>query len=125
MGAGRQAATRTRDMKWIGCMRGKWVALTLGSLGAIGLGACGGGASADSSDSVPGLSAAAQLGQKIFVDKTLSVSGQQSCATCHVAAYAFAGDPSNGGPDHGSPVPLGGPNMDLPGFRNSPSLMYA
>ncbi|HEY2685036.1 MAG TPA: cytochrome c peroxidase [Steroidobacteraceae bacterium] len=71
------------------------------------------------------MSAAAQLGQKIFVDETLSVSGKQSCATCHVAAYAFAGDPSSHGPDHGSPVPLGGPNMDLSGFRNSPSLMYA
>ncbi|HTV78741.1 MAG TPA: cytochrome c peroxidase [Steroidobacteraceae bacterium] len=71
------------------------------------------------------LSAAAQLGQKIFSDKTLSVSGQQSCATCHVAQFAFASDPTPTGPDHGSPVPLGGANMDLPGFRNTPSLMYA
>jgi cytochrome c peroxidase len=53
------------------------------------------------------------------------VSGQQSCTTCHVAAYAFAADPSSDGPDHGLPVPLGGPNMDEPGFRNTPSLMYA
>ena len=71
------------------------------------------------------LSAAAQLGEKIFADKTLSVSGQQSCATCHVAQYAFAADPAASGPDHGSPVPLGGPDMDRPGFRNTPSLMYA
>ena len=71
------------------------------------------------------LSAAAQLGEKIFADTALSVSGQQSCATCHVAQYAFASDPSSSGPDHGSPVPLGGPGMDLTGFRNTPSIMYA
>lgn len=74
---------------------------------------------------VPTLSASAQLGEQIFADKALSVSGQQSCATCHVAAYAFAADPSSDAPDHGLPVPLGGPNMDEPGFRNAPSLMYA
>jgi cytochrome c peroxidase len=92
-----------------------------------GLAACGGGGMATESSGTapPSLSAAALLGQKIFSDKTLSVSGQQSCATCHVATYAFAGDPSPNGPDHGSPVPLGGPSMNLPGFRNSPSLMYA
>ena len=27
--------------------------------------------------------------------------------------------------DEGLPVPLGGVNMDEPGFRNAPSLMYA
>jgi len=36
------------------------------------------------------LSAAAQLGDLIFNDKELSVSGRQSCATCHVARFAFA-----------------------------------
>ncbi|WP_211254848.1 cytochrome-c peroxidase [Nevskia soli] len=87
------------------------------------LAACsGGGGSSGSPDQ---LSAAARLGQKIFVDQTLSVSGKQSCATCHVAGFAFASDNSAGGPDHGLPVPLGGPNMDLSGFRNTPSLMYA
>ncbi len=92
------------------------------------LSACGGGAAPiDSSDggATPALSAGAKLGEQIFEDKALSVSGKQSCATCHVAAYAFAADPSDEGPDHGLPVPLGGPNMDEPGFRNAPSLMYA
>jgi cytochrome c peroxidase len=92
------------------------------------LSACGGGStSVDSGggSTAPELSASAKLGEKIFADKALSVSGQQSCATCHVAAYAFSADPSNDGPDHGLPVPLGGPNMDQPGFRNAPSLMYA
>jgi cytochrome c peroxidase len=71
------------------------------------------------------LSAGAQLGEKIFEDENLSVSGRQSCSSCHVAATAFSGDVTSSGPDHGSPVPLGGPNMDIPGFRNAPSLMYA
>jgi cytochrome c peroxidase len=92
------------------------------------LSACGDGAAPiDSSDggAAPALSAGAKLGELIFEDKALSVSGQQSCSTCHVAAYAFAADPSSDGPDHGLPVPLGGPNMDEPGFHNAPSLMYA
>lgn len=88
--------------------------------------ACGGGDSQQGAGNTPPtLSAAAQLGEKIFEDQTLSVSGRQSCATCHVAAHAFAADPTPTGPDHGSPVPLGGPNMDEAGFRNAPSLMYA
>jgi cytochrome c peroxidase len=89
------------------------------------LSACGGGSSAGTTPSPPTMSAAAELGEKIFEDQTLSASGRQSCSTCHVAAYAFAADPRQSGPDHGSPVPLGGPNMDQSGFRNAPSLMYA
>jgi cytochrome c peroxidase len=93
---------------------------------AVAMSACGGGSSGSGGAvTPPTMSAAALLGEKIFEDKALSVSGQQSCATCHVAAYAFAADPSATGPDHGSPVPLGGPSMNLPGFRNAPSLMYA
>src|ERR1700760_778331 len=100
--------------------------LTTAAVAAAVLSACGGGsASSGGGVTPPTLSAAAQLGEKIFEDTALSVSGQQSCATCHVAAYAFAADASAAGPDHGSPVPLGGPNMNLPGFRNAPSLMYA
>ncbi|MFL6699225.1 MAG: cytochrome-c peroxidase [Vitreoscilla sp.] len=92
------------------------------------LAACGGGS--DSSATTGGSdgttrSAAAQLGQKIFNDTALSVSGTQSCASCHVAASAFAEDASASGVDHGSPVPLGGASMDQSGFRNTPSLMYA
>jgi cytochrome c peroxidase len=69
-----------------------------------------------------GLSASAQAGRALFFDKTLSASGVQSCATCHVPARAFTADPAT---DHNLPVPLGGRNMDLPGFRNAPSLVYA
>jgi cytochrome c peroxidase len=64
---------------------------------------------------------AAVAGKSLFNDKSLSASGKQSCATCHVAARAFTADPAT---DQGLPVPLGGPNMDLPGFRNTPSLLY-
>jgi cytochrome c peroxidase len=91
--------------------------------------ACGGGGgqatSSTGSGDAPALSAAAQLGQKIFSDTALSVSGRQSCATCHVAASAFAQDAAASGVDHGLPVAVGGPGMDQTGFRNTPSLMYA
>jgi len=88
------------------------------------LSACGGGSS--SADvpppAVQPLSAAAVAGEALFNDKSLSASGQQSCGTCHVKSRAFTADPAV---DKGLPVPLGGPNMDEPGFRNAPSLMYA
>ena len=97
--------------------------------GALSLTGCGGGggdsgssSSGSTSTSTSTLSLAATAGKLLFNDKTLSVSGQQSCATCHVASRAFTADPAT---DHGLPVPLGGPNMDLPGFRNTPSLVYA
>ena len=69
-----------------------------------------------------GLSAKAQAGKALFFDKSLSASGAQSCGTCHVPSRAFTADPAT---DHDLPVPLGGRNMDLPGFRNAPSLLYA
>jgi cytochrome c peroxidase len=88
------------------------------------LSACGGGSS--SADVTPPtvqpLSAAAVAGEALFNDKSLSASGQQSCATCHVKSRAFTADPAV---DKGLSVPLGGRNMDEPGFRNAPSLMYA
>ena len=67
------------------------------------------------------LSPTAALGKLLFFDATLSSSGKQSCGTCHVPSRAFAEDPAT---DQGLPVPLGGVTMDLPGFRNTPSLMY-
>ncbi len=89
--------------------------------------ACGGGEGnavpPDSSASPPPttgvtLSAQARLGEKIFHDASLSVSGQTSCASCHVPTHAFAGDqPSQA-------VPVAGAGMTTPGFRNSPSLKY-
>jgi cytochrome c peroxidase len=88
------------------------------------LAACGGGS--DEGSTTPptpaGLSSRAVAGKALFFDKSLSASGEQACGTCHVPARAFSADPAT---DHGLPVPLGGRNMDLPGFRNAPSLMYA
>jgi len=96
------------------------------------LSACGGGSSTQtqptssssnsSTSSAPtsqsaGLSAKASLGKKLFFDVSLSESGQQSCATCHVAAKAHANDDN-------ADVPLGGPKMATQGFRNTPSLNY-
>ncbi|MBL6751751.1 MAG: c-type cytochrome [Nevskia sp.] len=85
---------------------------------------CSGGGGNGSGGLAHGLSPAALLGEKIFSDTALSVSGRQSCASCHVAQFAFVADPTAAGPDRGAPVPLGGPGMDLPGFRNTPSLTY-
>jgi cytochrome c peroxidase len=85
---------------------------------------CGGGGSstAGTAAAAAAPSAAAVAGKALFFDASLSASGRQSCGTCHVPTRAFTADPAT---DHGLPVPLGGPNMDQTGFRNTPSLMYA
>lgn len=63
------------------------------------------------------LSPAAELGNKIFHDVSLSASGKQSCATCHAPDNAHvAGD--------GRAVAMGGPSNDLSGIRNIPTLRY-
>ena len=64
------------------------------------------------------LSTAAQLGEQIFKDTSLSASGQMSCASCHSPDNAFAA------PAGGPAVPLGGANGTVPGFRNAPSIKY-
>lgn len=63
------------------------------------------------------LSAMAQLGKQIFFDKSLSGSGQQSCASCHSPQLAY------GPPGDGS-VMLGGSQLKTQGARAVPSLMY-
>jgi cytochrome c peroxidase len=89
-----------------------------GPLAAALLSACGGGgAGVPAAESAQELSASAALGEKIFFDKSLSVSGQQSCGTCHDPGNAHAGS-------DGLAVPFGGPSMTTPGFRNAPSLRY-
>jgi cytochrome c peroxidase len=100
-----------------------WLRFYSVSAMAAGLLSCGGGSSPDSEEpSAAAQSLAAVAGKAIFFDTSLSVSGKQSCGTCHVPSHMFSADPAT---DHGLPVPLGGPNMDQPGFRNTPSLMYA
>lgn len=60
----------------------------------------------------------AELGKTLFADPALSASGRQACITCHAPSHAYAAA-------DGRAVPLGGAGMDLPGFRNAPSLKYA
>jgi len=89
------------------------------ALFAVLLSACGGGTSTSSSTSASApLSDMAKLGKQIFNDQALSASGKQSCATCHAQETGFSANDN-------LPVPLGGPNMDQSGLRNTPSLMYA
>jgi cytochrome c peroxidase len=105
--------------------RVRWLLRALSCGGAAVLSSCGGGSSPDTGAAPalpPTQSPASVAGKAIFFDKSLSVSGRQSCATCHVPSRAFTADPA---PNHGLPVALGGPNMDQTGFRNAPSLMYA
>jgi cytochrome c peroxidase len=64
-----------------------------------------------------GLSIAAQLGKRLFFDKTLSASGNMACSTCHDPDHAY-------GPVNGLAVQLGGPKLDQPGTRAVPSLRY-
>ena len=63
------------------------------------------------------LSLAAQVGQKMFFDQSLSGSGKMACATCHDPAFAY-------GPPNNLAVQLGGPKLDQMGNRAVPSLRY-
>ncbi|WP_230411298.1 cytochrome-c peroxidase [Collimonas humicola] len=63
------------------------------------------------------LSAAAQLGKRLFFDASLSASGKMSCATCHSPDHAY-------GPPNGLAVQLGGADMQRQGTRAVPSLRY-
>ncbi|OHX13114.1 cytochrome-c peroxidase [Chromobacterium sphagni] len=57
------------------------------------------------------------LGRQLFFDRSLSASGQMSCATCHSPAHAY-------GPPNGLAVQLGGKDGKQPGTRTVPSLRY-
>ncbi|MBV8621681.1 MAG: c-type cytochrome [Curvibacter sp.] len=63
------------------------------------------------------LSAMAQLGRKLFFDPSLSGSGKQSCASCHVPDHGYA-------PANKLSVQLGGGDMQSSGARAVPSLTY-
>jgi cytochrome c peroxidase len=100
---------------------------TTKSLGAIamlalGLAGCGGGGSGTDSTTAPApgarLSELAKLGELIFKDESLSVSGRMSCQTCHLPEHAHSGLPTEA-------VSPGGPDLADSGLRNSPSIRYA
>ncbi|WP_296002655.1 cytochrome c peroxidase [Rugamonas sp.] len=63
------------------------------------------------------LSLAAQVGQKLFFDQSLSGSGKQSCASCHDPDHAY-------GPPNNLAVQLGGASLGDSGNRAVPSLRY-
>ncbi len=63
------------------------------------------------------MSAAAQLGERIFTDTSLSASRQQSCATCHAPARGHA-------PDNALPAQPGGADMTQQGVRQAPAIRY-
>lgn len=79
--------------------------------------ACG-GAPADEHAAKARLSPVAAVGEKLFKDTSLSVSGRQSCETCHRPEFADAAPPEEF-------VSRGGPGMDRKGLRNAPSIRYA
>ncbi len=80
----------------------------------LALAGCGGGGSPRAQ---PQQSAASLVGARIFADKSLSASGQQSCQTCH--------DFSSGtSAPNGLSVQPGGVDMALTGVRNTPSIAY-
>ena len=66
----------------------------------------------------PGLSPIAALGEQLFRDESLSVSGRLACQSCHRPEFAHAAPPADF-------VSKGGPGEDRPGLRNSPSIRYA
>ncbi len=59
----------------------------------------------------------AQLGRRVFFDRSLSSSGRLSCADCHSPQHAY-------GPPSGESVMNGGPTLARQGLRAVPSLMY-
>lgn len=98
-------------------------ALAFAVISSAALSGCGGDSAAEAAAAVSQgasrtLSPAAKLGDQLFSDTRLSVSGQQACATCHVPSHAYTST-------DGLSAPLGGPGMNLPGLRNAPSLVYA
>jgi len=84
---------------------------------ALLLAACNGSSSHEEPAGSTELSAAAHLGEKIFHDTSLSASRAQACSTCHDPANAHA-------PSNGLPAQLGGPNLNLQGLRQAPSIRY-
>jgi len=104
----RRPGTRRRAWAWTGA-----ASLVLGSvIIALTLRTSVVAAPSDSSGPNP-----VTLGEKIFSDASLSASDAMSCATCHDPAHAHA-------QSNDLSVQLGGPNLDVPGFRAVPSLQY-
>jgi cytochrome c peroxidase len=65
----------------------------------------------------PAVAAMTSLGREIFFDRSLSASGNTSCASCHDPAHAY-------GPPNALAVQLAGPDGRAKGLRAAPSLRY-
>jgi cytochrome c peroxidase len=63
------------------------------------------------------LSPAADVGRRMFFDRSLSASGGIACATCHDPRRGYA-------PANGLAVQMGGPELTAVGTRAAPSLRY-
>jgi len=97
--------------------RGRARALVCGAVLAFALAGCGGSTSPDDATADTPLSDQAALGELIFKDESLSASGRQACASCHVQSNGHS-------PDNALPAQLGGPLMDRQGGRSAPSARY-
>lgn len=62
------------------------------------------------------------LGERLFRDPSLSLTGTQSCSSCHEDQNAFTGNADRERPHF--PVSRGAPNGQF-GTRNTPTAMYA
>lgn len=65
----------------------------------------------------PAINDLTRLGKALFLDRSLSASGQMACATCHDPAHGFS-------PGNKLDVQLGGPHLNLSGKRATPALRY-
>lgn len=94
-------------------------AMTLAGIACPTLAAAEGGATGGMSRAAVSaqVRAMSTLGRRLFSDPALSASGAMSCATCHSSLHAF-------GPPNDLSTQLGGLNMQQPGQRAVPSLMY-
>ncbi len=84
---------------------------------AAGTNTATGPGAAPASSSASTLSLQAQVGEKIFLDTSLSASGKMACASCHDPDHAY-------GPPNDLSVQLGGAQMATAGTRTPPSLRY-
>ena len=91
---------------------------------AVLLQACGGGVPPDPARVGEGtLSAAAQLGQAIFHDPSLSASGRMSCASCHDPARGHASPFDTPGASGGANFPNDSGER-VSGLRLPPAIRY-
>jgi cytochrome c peroxidase len=90
-------------------------ALALGAV--LALAGCGGGTTTTAAPAAAELSDQAALGELIFKDTSLSASGRQACASCHVESNGHS-------PANALPSQMGGPLMDQQGGRSAPSARY-